>query len=243
MKILVANRSGNVGKSTIARHLLAPRMPGAEMVTVESINSDESDEGAIRGEQFAHIQDFLLTVDTAIVDVGTSNFENFYALMKKYAGSHEDFDLFVVPTMPDSKQERDTVMTIKDLADLGVPAKKIVTLFNLIEREEDIDNEFRMLHAFHAQEKLFSLRRDAVVFTNPIFGTLRKMVPQRSIIDIRDDPLDYKEQLAAAVKSGASEDEKSRLKSLIATKRLATGVVQQLDSAFNALTRKSKSGE
>jgi hypothetical protein len=243
MKILCANRSGNVGKSTLARHLFAPRLGDAQIVSVESINSDESQDAAVRGEQFALIQELLLTVDTCIVDVGVSNFESFYDLMKKYAGSHEDFDLFVVPTVPESKQERDTILTIQDLAALGVPPSKIVTLFNMIERPEDLESGFQLLKAFHADEKLFTLRRDAVVYSNPIYATLRKMVPARSIIEIRDDKIDYKEALAAAIKNGASEDEKTRLKSLIATKRLATGVCNELDLAFKAITRKSKSGE
>ena len=42
MKIAVINFSGNVGKSTVARHLLLPRIAGAELIAVESINSDES---------------------------------------------------------------------------------------------------------------------------------------------------------------------------------------------------------
>ena len=41
MKIAVINFSGNVGKFTIARHLLLPRIPGAEVITIESLNADE----------------------------------------------------------------------------------------------------------------------------------------------------------------------------------------------------------
>lgn len=41
MKIAVINFSGNVGKSTVARHLLPPRIPGAGLITVESLNADE----------------------------------------------------------------------------------------------------------------------------------------------------------------------------------------------------------
>jgi hypothetical protein len=242
MKILCASRSGNVGKSTLARHLLAPRLGDAAIVPVESINADESDENAVRGAQFAHVQDFLLSVDSAVVDLGASNFEDFFSLMHTYAGSHEDFDLFIVPTVPESKQERDTVMTIKSLTELGVPPNKILTVFNKISRPEDIDTGFRLLHAFHAEEKSFVLRRDAVVYSNPIYASLRTMSPQRSIFDIRDDPTDYKAALAAAMSGGADEGEKSRIKELIATKRLATGVALQLDQAFAALMRKGKHG-
>lgn len=40
MKIAVINFSGNVGKTTVARHLLLPRIQGAELISVESVNAD-----------------------------------------------------------------------------------------------------------------------------------------------------------------------------------------------------------
>ncbi|RYE59805.1 MAG: hypothetical protein EOP20_04185, partial [Hyphomicrobiales bacterium] len=39
MKICVLNLSGNVGKSTLAVHLLAAYSPGARILSVESINA------------------------------------------------------------------------------------------------------------------------------------------------------------------------------------------------------------
>ena len=41
MKIAVINFSGNVGKTTVARHMLLPRVEGAELINVESLNADE----------------------------------------------------------------------------------------------------------------------------------------------------------------------------------------------------------
>ena len=41
MKIAVINFSGNAGKSTVARYLLLPRIPGADLITIESLNADE----------------------------------------------------------------------------------------------------------------------------------------------------------------------------------------------------------
>jgi MinD-like ATPase involved in chromosome partitioning or flagellar assembly len=238
MKILVACRSGNVGKSTLARHLLAPRMGNAQVLPVESINSDDSDAEAIRGKQFAQVQELLLSVESAIIDLGSSNYEDFFDLMKTYAGSHEDFDLFVIPTEPDIKQERDTVNTITQLAALGVPAHKIVVVFNKVEKPEDVENGFQLLRGYHEREAAFMLRRDAVVYSNPIYATLGS----RSIAEIRDDPSDYKAALAEAIKK-ADQAEASKLKALIAIKRLATGVSGQLDAAFKAITRKTRNGE
>ena len=49
MKIAVINFSGNVGKSTIARNLLAPRIPDAEVFAVETINSDGTEDETMKG--------------------------------------------------------------------------------------------------------------------------------------------------------------------------------------------------
>src|SRR6478609_8135852 len=74
MKIAVINFSGNVGKTTIARHLLLPRIPGAELIAIESINADENHDGqSLRGRQFGELQEYMQTVDSVIVDIGASN--------------------------------------------------------------------------------------------------------------------------------------------------------------------------
>jgi len=79
MKVAVINFSGNVGKTTIARHLLAPRIPDADFIAVESINADEGQERPVRGKQFGELQEYLQTVDNAVVDIGASNVEDLLA--------------------------------------------------------------------------------------------------------------------------------------------------------------------
>ncbi len=75
MKLAVINYSGNVGKTTVARHLLAPRVPDCQVVAVESINADDGQPVTIRGRQFAQLQEFLQSVDNVVVDIGASNVE------------------------------------------------------------------------------------------------------------------------------------------------------------------------
>src|SRR5262245_26913318 len=109
MKIAVINFSGNVGKTTVARHLLAPRVggSGARVIAVESINADAKEDAALRGRQFKLVQQEMSMEESVVVDVGASNVEDFVALMATYEGSHEDFDLFVVPVIPTTKQQQD----------------------------------------------------------------------------------------------------------------------------------------
>ena len=95
MKVAVLNFSGTVGKTTIARHLLAPRIAGAEVIAIESINADDGQASALRGGRFGELQEYLQTVDNVVVDIGASNVEELLSLMRKYRGSHEDFDYFV----------------------------------------------------------------------------------------------------------------------------------------------------
>lgn len=232
MKIAVINFSGNVGKTTVSRHLLAPRMNNAHVVPVESINSDGDAEGeAIRGKQFGELIETLAVMDDAVVDIGASNVEDFVNLMKQYRGSHEDFDFYVVPTVSKAKQQRDTISTIDALADLGIPAKKIRLVFNMVELDEVPQRIFSGLFEYHASEKSFTLNPKAIIHVNDIYGKLKGS--EQSISDILLDPTDLKEMLKAAT----SAEEKLRISRLIGVKRLAAGVTDELDAVFRAVTK------
>ena len=66
MKIADINFSGNVVKSTVARHLLLPRMPGANLIAIDSLNADEGQGQALRGRQFGELQEYLQTVSAVV---------------------------------------------------------------------------------------------------------------------------------------------------------------------------------
>lgn len=229
MKVAVINFSGNVGKSTVARHLLAPRMNSATVVPVESINSDGTQDEAIKGKQFGELQEALMLLDDAVVDVGASNVEDFVNLMKQYKGSHEDFDYFVIPTVPKNKQMRDTISTIDALSDIGVPAKKIRLVFNMVEIDDVPERVFAGLFEYHASSKSFTLRPDAVIHVNDIYGKLKGA--EQGIKDILNDPTDYKEK----IKTAKDADEKLHFAQMVGIKRLAAGVTEELDAVFKTL--------
>ena len=231
MKIAVINFSGNVGKSTVARHLLVPRLRTAQLIAIESINSDGSQDEAIRGKQFGQLQEALALMDDAVIDVGASNVEDFINLMTQYKGSHEDFDFFVVPTVSKAKQQRDTISTIEALADIGIPAKKIRLVFNMVEMDEQAEQVFSGLFEYHASAKRFTLKPDAVIHTNDIYGKLNSA--QQSIGDVLADPTDFKVQIRTA----QSEQEKLRFAQMLSVKRLAVGVTEELDAVFKALLK------
>ena len=104
MKIATVNYSGSVGKTVTTSHLLAPRIPDAEIIAVESTNESAADLGLnveqMRGGQFGRLFRKLLMTDTAIVDVGASNIEDFLAELVKYDQAHLEICLLYTSPSP-----------------------------------------------------------------------------------------------------------------------------------------------
>jgi hypothetical protein len=229
MKIAVINFSGNVGKSTIARHLLRPRIEGAELIAVESLNADDSQGQALRGRQFGALQEYLQTVDNVVVDIGASNVEDLLGLMHRYRGSHEDFDCFVVPTVPALKQQQDTIATLVELAELGVAPSRVKLVFNMVEDEEVVTQAFDHLLTFIAERPIAGADPACRLGRNEIYGRVKGSGVELSAL-MRDET-DYK---ALIVQAQGTAD-KLALAQRLATRRLASGVVPELDACFSAL--------
>ena len=136
MKICVLNLSGNVGKSTLAVHLLAAFTPGARIVSVESINASAANEvegldvEELSASRFKEIFREIMLGDDVIVDVGASNVAAFMSEMKRFKSAVGEFDLVLVPTVPADKQQRDTIATIDWLHELGLDGRKVRVVFN-----------------------------------------------------------------------------------------------------------------
>ncbi len=235
MKVAVISFSGNVGKTTIARHLLAPRMPGAKVVSIESINSGGAGDAGttnghvIRGRQFAELQEYLQVIDDVVVDIGASNVEELLALMHRYRGSHEDLDYFIVPTVPAGKQQQDTVATLAELSRLGIPAEKVRLVFNMVEDGTDLERVFDAVLAFLRVSPVARASLNCRLGTNEIYGRVNGSGTDLSALAA--DPADYKSLIAAA----ADSTERLALAQRLATRRLASGVVPELDACFAAL--------
>jgi hypothetical protein len=229
MKIAVINFSGNVGKSTVAHHLLLPRIAGAELVSVETLNADESQVQALRGRQFGELQEYLQTVDHAVVDIGASNVEERLELMRRYRGNHEDFDCFVVPTVPALKQQQDTIATLIDLSRQGIPASKIRLVFNMVDRSINLGASFFLVMGYVKEQPVALANPACCMGTNEIYARVRNQGIDLATL-ARDDT-DYKALIAQA----PSPAEKLALAQKLATRRLASGVVPELDACFAAL--------
>lgn len=240
MKIAVINFSGNVGKSTIARHLLLPRLPGAALVNVESLNATEGDRAgagpgaagtaqALRGRQFAELQEFLQTVDSAVVDIGASNVEELMTRMGRFSGSQEDFDCFVVPTVPALKQQKDTIATLADLANLGVQPHRLKVVLNMVEAPAEIGQTFDTVLDYLAVHPIAQADPACYVGNNELYGRIRGS--GQTVQDIAGDMTDYKALIARA----RSTEDRLVLAQKLGTVRLARGVLPELDACFKAL--------
>jgi hypothetical protein len=229
MKIAVINFSGNVGKSTVARHLLLPRIEGAELVAIESVNADDGKGPSMRGRQFGELQEYLQTVDSAVVDIGASNVEELLGLMQRYRGSHADFDYFVVPTVQAFKQQQDTIATLVELARLGIPSSRVKLVFNMVEYGANVESAFDIVMGFVTDHPVAQANAACCLGMNEIYA--RTKGKGSDLAALARDDTDYKGLIAKARDTA----EKLALAQKLATRRLASGVVPELDACFAAL--------
>lgn len=229
MKIAIINFSGNVGKSTIARHLFAPRL-NTDVISVESINADEGGT-QVRGDQFRFVQEHLLENDTALIDIGASNIEDFVAGMTRYKSSHEDIDLFIVPVVKETKQQKDTIATIEALNAIGVPAKKIRVVFNRVDTLENVDEQFSAIVGYAESEKKCVAKTNAVIYQNELFEEIKKF--NKTVSEIAADPTDYRAQ----IKTAKDDSEKDFFIQMTMAKRLAVAVNENLETVYKVLTK------
>jgi hypothetical protein len=198
-------------------------------VSIESINAGNDEDHVIRGRQFAELQYYLQVVDDVVVDIGASNVEKLLALMRRYRGSHEDFDCFVIPTVPAGKQQQDTIATLAELSRLGVPAHKVRLVFNMVENGTDVERVVDPVLAFVRTSSVARVSLDCRLGTNEIYARVKGSGADLSALAA--DPIDYKALIAAASDSA----ERLALAQRLAVRRLARGVVPELDACFAAL--------
>lgn len=233
MKVAMINFSGNVGKSVIAKNLFLPRIPEAAFVSVETINADEGIGETIKGKQFGNLYKDLLTTDKAIVDIGSSNVEVLLGLMNENVDSHEEFDLFVVPTVSGKKQIKDTIATIEALAALGVEKNRIRLIFNRVDITEDLEETFYQLFAYHNDMNNFVLSSNACIYMNEVYQDMRQYNTDIETI-LSKSKQEYKAELREARKEGDREAIETA-KNFVCLRGLSVSAKQNLDEVFEVI--------
>lgn len=231
MKIGVLNFSGNVGKSTITKFLLLPRFPEAVHITIESINSNTANTEStlqLKGRDVDTIQEQLLINDDVIVDIGASNVEQFINGMNLFAGSIEDFDLFIVPVTPEKKQQVDTITTVDTLLEMGVSKDKIKVIFNRIQVDMQVKDEFYALINY-LESIGIKVATDSYIPDTMLFE--RANDSNDTVESILADKTDYK----ALIKSSDSKDDKLAYAAKVMLPRIALGVKTSLDGVASSV--------
>jgi hypothetical protein len=233
MRITVMNYTGTVGKTTIATHLLSPRMDGAPIIAVESINETAAGMGVaveqMKGDKFRELFQRMVVTEDLIVDVGASNIEDFLEGMSRLDDSHVEFDFFIVPVTNGTKEQRETISMISTLATLGVPPEKIRLLFNRV--ETSVEEEFNILLNYVGKNNNATVNTHAAIYENELFDLLA--IKKLSIDKLLNDPKDYKSLLRE--KKDAEPKQRVFWAEMFGLKLLAKGVNKNLDSVYAAL--------
>lgn len=228
LKAAILNHSGNVGKSTICQAMLKPRLEDAEIIKVETINSDGSNDSKLSAKEFDEILKRIDDVDCTLIDIGASNIEQFLIQMDEYQGSHELIDYFIIPVTPQDKQQRDSIATINNLLDMGIEVERIKVILNMAEKDLEVSKQFAIFIADKTCKKIVGTN-PSVVYYNNIFTILTKSKLRYD--DVYNDDRDFRTLIRAA----GSKEERQELSNLRTVKMLMNGFNSDLDVAFQNL--------
>ena len=231
LKIAIMNNSGNVGKSMVCDTLFHPRVPGAEKIKIETINSDGTTDETIAAKDIKKVFELIDSTDVALIDVGASNIENFMSNLKKLEGAHEEIDYFFIPTTPKPKQQLDTITTIRDLIDLGVEPGSIKLIFNFYDTDFPIEQFYSVIFESDISKELGLNKKSNIyiINDNPVFDMLGEM--GISFTEIANDTRDFK----SLIRASKDQDERAALSHQRSAYRLAQGFVKELDITFKRI--------
>ena len=93
--------------------------------------------------------------------------------MQQFDGSHEEFDYFVIPVAKEKKVQADTVNTICGIQEIGIEKNRIRVVFNKVEIDDSVTDEFAGIFALAKTEKSFISNPNAVIHLNEVYERLK----------------------------------------------------------------------
>ena len=208
-----------------------PRIANSELIRVETINTDGIDEDGLSAKNMTAVIEKMDNSDVSVIDVGSSNIENFMSGLKRNKGSHEDIDFYLVPTTPEVKQQKDTLSTIDALLDMEIDIASIGLLLNKVDDQTELDRQFKTLldgNVLTTLEKK-SLEDFPIIHNSELFFLLEQI--QQNYDETLNDSTDYKTEIRA------TKDKNKR--SILSIKRTAMRLTKAhdelLDAEFNKL--------
>ena len=169
-----------------------------------------------------------MLADSAIIDVGASNVEDFMVNLEGFEEAHEDIDYYIIPVTSGTKEQIESVRMIESLTAIGIPFEKIKVLFNRVQR--DVESEFPIIQNFHGQNKTFSLNNRCAIYETELFDALS--IRRMSLQGLMADGIDYKTLLKDKT---ADAEDRARWSDMYGLKLLCKGVNRKLDAVYDAL--------
>jgi len=230
MKIAVLNSSGNVGKSTITKEFIYPRLANPLIVEIETVNASNINNTNLNIKNYNTNDDIeelyfnIIESDNVVVDIGASNLSGFFEKVLDFEGFLEVFDYFIIPTVSTIKETEDTIKTIEFLKNIDVAEDKIKVIPNKVKK--DVKSEFAILF------KNLSIPVDTNVFIkdSKLFSNLALL--KADIKSVYRSDLDY---YKSEILQAETPQEKMRLIKMDMSNRMAHTIIKNFDEMFEIL--------
>ncbi len=177
MKVAVINYSGSVGKTLVSTYLLAPRMKDVKFFSVKTINQSATDLGiedvvSFKGDDFSKMIEDIIFEDSAIIDIGASNVEQFLMSMSRFDGRANEFDLYFIPVTKENKAIKEIMKTAHTLNKAGVEKDKIVFVLNRITPGEDVEKVLEAIFSFIKETNIGKIDKNSVIYDSKVYEYL-----------------------------------------------------------------------
>lgn len=137
----------------------------------------------------------------------------------------------MVLVVKDEKSKRDTVKYREQSKAIGVDKKRVRAVFNQVEVDDDVENDFAAIFGLCKSEKCATARKNTMVYKNEVFDRIKSL--GKPFCEISSDQTYYRGKLREA----NTEDEKDDAIAMIPLKYLAISANKNLDDAFTALSK------
>lgn len=211
MKIIIVNKTGNVGKSFITREMIYPNFLSNDkkIVEVETQNSCTEDFGLntikLNGNEIKKVNRLILNTNDIVVDVGSSEAKEFFTelLMTDRDRLLDEIDMILVPVTPVSKIKKDTKALFEIIKDMEIDVP-VHPIFNSVKNISSFDVLIEDI-----EELGFDVLKDEKNHPKlviPYFNALEDIEDDDFLLqDLIDSKKDFKALSKEAYKAGNEE--------------------------------------
>lgn len=214
MNLALLNISANVGKTTVAKYLLQPRL-SSEYICMD---------GRQPMPDFTQLQAQALTHNNLLVDVASGHTLKFIEQMQLHDGSCEDYTAFIIPVCGNTKTAKETAYTLQKLFSLGIDPQRIRLVFNRSARVSPLLQQLEFEPIIQLANQLGIQVPNTVMLENAVYSKLDDY--SLSIEQVLNEPL---------VRAEAEYIDFSPMQTLQKMQQLAVLAKANLDALFDDL--------